>query len=151
LLDRGRLPAPLLYLSGYFDQHKGDYYDRLQYVRERGEIMEWIRFFLDGVAVQAEDAVDRAEQLSDLREGYRARLRGTWGRAPEVIDLLFANPILTVRYVQTQLSVSQPGAMNLLRRLAERGILREEGSGSGVRHRWFGDEVLEVLDPERGS
>ena len=151
LLDRGRLPAPLLYLSGYFDQHKGDYYDRLQYVRERGEITEWMRFFLDGVAVQAADAVDRAERLSDLREDYRARLRGSWGRAPEVIDLLFANPILTVRYVQTQLSVSQPGAMNLLRRLTERGIVREEGSGSGVRHRWFGDGVLEVLDPEQGS
>jgi len=50
-----------------------------------------MRFFLNGVAVQAEDAVDRAERLSDLREEYRVRLRGSWGRAPEVIDLLFAN------------------------------------------------------------
>ena len=51
-----------------FDQHKSDYYDRLQYVRERGEIIEWLLFFLDGVAVQAADAVDRTERLSDLRE-----------------------------------------------------------------------------------
>lgn len=150
LMDRSRLPAPLLYLSGYFEQRKSDYYDCLQAVRERGEITEWLLFFLDGVAVQAADAVNRAEQLSDLREKYRALLRGTSGRAPEVIDLLFASPILTVRYVQGQLGISQPGATNLLRRLAAHGILREQGSGTGVRHRWFSDEVLGVLDPEPG-
>ena len=149
LMDRSRLPAPLLYLSGYFERRKSDYYDRLQYVRERGEITEWLLFFLDGVAVQAADAVERAERLSDLREDYRSRLRGTSGRAPEVIDLMFANPILTVRYVQDQLGISQPGATNLLRRLTASGILREQGSGAGVRHRWFSDEILSVLDPER--
>jgi len=147
LTDRGRLPAPLLYLSGYFDQRKSDYYDRLQYIRERGEIAQWLQFFLDGVAVQAADAVERAEQLSDLRETYRLRLRGG-SRAHEVVDLLFANPILTVRHVQEKLGVSQPGATNLLRRLADEDIVHEVGTGSGVRHRWFGLDVLKVLDPE---
>jgi len=147
LKEKGRLPAPLLYLSSYFDRRKSEYYDRLQYVRERGEITEWLRFFLDGVAVQAADAVDRAELLSDLRETYRARLRGRRSRAPEVVDLLFASPILTVRYVQEQLGVSQPGATNLLRMLAEHDIVREVGQGSGVRHRWISDGVLQTLDP----
>jgi Fic family protein len=150
LMDKGRLPAPLLYLSGYFDRRKSDYYDRLQYVRERGEIAEWLQFFLDGVAVQAAGAVDRAEQLSDLRESYRTRLRGG-SRAHEVIDLLFANPILTVKHVQTRLGLSAPGATNLLGRLADQSIVRRVGSGSGVRHRWFGSEILEVLDPESRS
>jgi Mn-dependent DtxR family transcriptional regulator len=50
--------------------------------------------------------------------------------------------------VQEQLGVSQPGATNLLRRLANEEIVEEVGSGSGVRHRWFGLEVLKVLDPE---
>lgn len=76
-MERGRLSAPLLYLSGYFDRRRDDYYDRLQYVRERGEINEWLLFFLDGIAVQAADAVERAERLSDLREKFRAQLGGT--------------------------------------------------------------------------
>lgn len=151
LMDRGRLPAPLLYLSNYFDQRRSDYYDGLQNVRERGEITEWLLFFLDGVAVQAADALDRAERLADLRETYRSRLHGTGGRAPEAIDLLFASPVLTVRYVQEQLGLSQPGANNLLRRLTAHGILRQQGSGGGVRHRWFCDGILAVLDSERGS
>jgi Fic family protein len=150
LTDHGRLPAPLLYLSSYFDRRKSDYYDRLQYVRERGEITEWLQFFLDGVAVQANDAVERAEQLSDLREDYRSRLRGG-GRAHLVVDLLFAYPILTVRHVMDSLKVSQPGASNLLRKLSAQGIVREVGTGPGVRHRWICQDVLKVLDPESGS
>ena len=147
LMDRGKLPAPLLYLSGYLDRRKNDYYDRLQLVRERGEVTEWLQFFLDGVAVQATDAVDRAEQLSDLREEYRSRLRGG-GRSHQAVDLLFANPILTVRYVQDHLAVSQPGAADILRRLAAVGIVDELGVGPGVRHRWIGKEVLKIIDPE---
>ena len=151
LMDKGRLPGALLYLSSYFDQRKSVYYDRLQYVRERGEINEWMLFFLDGVAVQAADAVYRAELLSDLREKYRTLLRGNRSRASELVDLLFASPVLTVRHAQNELKMSQPGAANLLRLLTKLGILREVGDGPGTRHRWFAEGVLEVLDPERGA
>jgi len=151
LVKQGRLPTPLLYLSNYFDLRKDEYYDRLQYVRERGEIVEWLDFFLRGVAVQATDAVDRAEILADLREKYRFALKGNRSRAAEVVDLLFANPIITVRHVQRKLEVSQPGAANLLRTLTDFGIVREVGVGPGVRHRWFADDVLDALDPERAG
>ncbi|WP_261875900.1 Fic family protein [Mycobacterium marinum] len=147
LLDKGRLPAPLLYISSYFDQRKGDYYDRLQFVRERGEIREWLDFFLEGIAGQAVDAVHRAEMLADLREKYRLALQGTRSRAIEVADCLFSQPVMTVRAVQIRLGVSQPGATNLLRSLASKGIVREFGSGP-VRHRWYAEEILEVLDPQ---
>jgi Fic family protein len=45
------------------------------------------------------DAVTGEAKRDDIREDYRSRLRGNWGRALEVVDLLFATPILTVRYV----------------------------------------------------
>jgi Fic family protein len=150
LVQQRRLSAPLLYLSNYFETRKGDYYDCLQLIRERGQIDDWLDFFLRGVALQAADAVHRAETLADLREKYRLVMKGNRSRAPEVIDLLFANPVMTVRHVQRMLSVSQPGAANLLRALTEAGIVRQVGTGPGVRHRWFAGEILEVLDPESG-
>jgi cell filamentation protein, protein adenylyltransferase len=149
LVEQRRLPAPLLYLSSYFDQRKDEYYDRLQYLRERGEADSWLDFFLEGVAVQANDAVTRAEVLADLREKYRIILKGSRSRAPEVVDLLIGNPIITVRHVQNQLGVSQPGAANLLRQLTQHGIVQETGIRPGVRHRWIANEVLRVLDPDR--
>lgn len=151
LVDLGRLPAPLLYLSGYLDRCKGEYYDRLQLVRERGEVGEWLNFFLTGVAAQATDAVNRAEMLADLRERYRQLMQSSRSRAIEVIDHLFASPIMTVRAVQGLLGVSQPSATNHLRALTAAGILREVGEGAGVRHRWFADGILQVLDPQFGG
>ncbi|MGH3673780.1 MAG: Fic family protein [Pseudonocardiaceae bacterium] len=146
LVDRGRLPAPLLHLSGYFDQRKEEYYDRLQYVRERWEAREWLDFFLRGVASQAADALNRAEG-----EQYRLALQGNRSRAIEVADLLFANPIMTVREVQRRLDVSQPGATKLLRTLSVAGIVREVGESLGTRYRWFADGILQVLDPQLAS
>jgi Fic family protein len=43
------------------------------------------------------------------------------------VDHLFAYPIMTVRQAQKILSMSQPGATNLLRTLTDLGILREVG------------------------
>ena len=96
------LPAPLLYISSYLEEYRREYYERLQAVRERAEIQEWLQFFLTAVAVQAEDAVARAEHLHDLREAYRSQLAGSRSRAVEVVDLLFVNPFVTARRVATR-------------------------------------------------
>jgi len=46
LLQEQRITAPLLYLSAHLEQNRTTYYERLQAVRERGEIQEWLQFFL---------------------------------------------------------------------------------------------------------
>ena len=65
-----RLTTPLLYLSGYLETHRREYCERLQALRERGEIHQWLQFFLTAVQRQAEDGVDRAGQLVRVRQEY---------------------------------------------------------------------------------
>ena len=151
LNERGRLPAPLLYVSSYFEARKPEYYDRLQMVRERGQIQDWLVFFLDAIEAQAADAVTRAEELADLRERYRAALAGSRSRAVELVDIALAQPILTVRFTREEMGISQPGAANLLRQLTDLGILSEVGEGRGRRGRWFAHDVLQILDPTWGG
>jgi Fic family protein len=146
LQEWGLLPQPLLYLSAYFEARRSDYYDRLQAVRERGALAEWLRFFLDGVATQARDALDRAERLADLREVFRRRAAGTRARLPEVIDLLFENPYVTAGRVQAHLQVTNPGAMNLIRRLADLDVVTELERIPGRSKRWVAHGVLEIID-----
>jgi Fic family protein len=146
LVQQDLLPQPLLYLSAYFETHRGEYYDRLQAVREKGELEEWLQFFLTAVAAQATDAIERAERLADVREKYRRALTSTRSRASEVVELLMANPFVTVRNVQDALGVTQPGALNLLRSIENRGWLREAGTfGRGGRMMWVAPEVLAVI------
>lgn len=101
----------------------------MQAVREKGQLQEWLQFFFTAVADQATDAVERAERLADLRETYRRDLASTRSRASEVIEL-----------------ITQPGALNLLRGIERRGLLREMGAiGQGGRMVWVAPEIFSVI------
>ena len=146
LVVRDRLPEPLLYLSPYFEARRDQYYDALQGVRERGDLAQWLALFLDGVRVQAADAVTRAERLTDLREDYRARVRTvTRGAANDLVDLAFEQPILNARLVESRLSVTRPAALAALRQLAEVGILDEIAGGPRRQLRWRATQILSAL------
>lgn len=145
LVEREALPHPLLPLSPFFERNRDEYYRRLQDVRERGEIQDWLRFFLRGVTEQASDALVRARRLLDLRETYRWELRGTRSRAVDVVDLLLVSPVVTKRLVATRLDVTTQTAGNLLRQLTDAGALREHSPGQGSRSRWFADAILATL------
>lgn len=149
LVVRERLPEPLLYLSPYFEARRGEYYDALQGVRERGDFEGWLALFLDAVCVQATDAVARAERLLDLREEYRARVRSiTRGAANDLVDLAFDQPVLNARVVEERLSVTRPAALAALRQLEAAGILTPASGGPRRQLRWRAQEVLDVLAGE---
>lgn len=148
LHQEDRLTRPLLYVSGYLESHRGEYYARLQAVRERGEIQQWLQFFLTAVQRQARDGVDRAAKLIRVRERYAAEAARSRSRVGELIGLLFANPFVTVRSVETGLSITNQGARNLLRDAQSRGWIEtvEVGSrGRGNPQRWLAREVIEII------
>lgn len=149
LVVRGRLPEPLLYLSPFFEARRQRYYDCLQAVRERGAFDDWLGFFLEGVTLQATDAMARAERLTDLREQYRARVRAaTRGVANQLVDVAFERPVLTARVVEDRLGVTRPAALSALRQLEDLDVLVAVGGGPRRQLRWRADEVLRVLSDE---
>lgn len=146
LVDSGRLPAPLLYLSGYLEAHRREYYDRLQAVRERGEVQEWLQFFLTAVRRQAEDGISRATGLVDLRERYLTGAASARSRLPAVVELLMANPYLTVARVERALGVTNQGARNLVKEAERREWVSELPLRRGGRVYWVAEDVLDVLE-----
>lgn len=148
LVSAGHLPEPLLYVSSFFDRNKEQYYDRLQGVRERGEIQEWLQFFFRAVSEQATDAIDRAERLTDLTKAYRERLYGSRSRAHELVDRLAENPYVTSTQAAQHLGVSIQGAKNLLDKMTEAGILTPASRIPGRAKRWVAFEMLETLSAE---
>lgn len=147
LSAQGRLPEPLLYLSPYLESRRREYYDRLQAVRERGEIEQWIQFFLTAVEEQARDGVDRAERLLDLMDRYREDLAGSRSRSIEVVDLIFQHAVVSAALVRDSLDMSHQGALNLIRGLERRGWLTPtESVGRGGARYWLAPEVIEAVE-----
>jgi Fic family protein len=146
LTHEDRLAVPLLYLSPYFAARRREYYDRLQAVRERGELQQWLQFFLTAVAAQADDGVLRSRELLDLRERYRTELSGSRSRAVDVVETLFMNPFVTTATIRRKLNVTNQGALNLIRSLESRHWLAEIGvSGRGGARQWLASDVFQII------
>ena len=121
------LPQPLLYLSAFFEAHKGEYYDRAQAIRTSGDWANWLRFFLSGVIEQARDGAERSRRIVGLREEYRRRLLREKGAtsAQRLLDDLFTRPAVTVRGAQRILDVTYLTASRAVALLVQAGILKE--------------------------
>ena len=141
------LPQPLLYLSAYFESNRRDYYDLLLAVSQRAAWDDWLLYFLEGVKQQSLDAVNRIDRLQALRVQYQAQIQAR--RAParllRVVDLLFAQPVITTRQVETALETNFLGAQRLIDQLVQAGLLREITGGR--RNRVYrADEILKILE-----
>jgi len=147
LCDWKLLPQPLLYLSGYFEAHRGAYYDRLLAVSQHGKWEEWIVFFLGGVVLQARDAIRRIQRMQDLREAYRALVQEERAsvRLLQAVDLLFAQPVLTINQVGKALGVNHSMAKRYVQHLEAAGILREV-SGRARNRAYRADHVLAAIE-----
>lgn len=147
LAEEGRLSRPLLYISGYFESHRSEYYFRLQKVREEGQIQEWLQFFLQGVKEQALDAITRSRRLIQIRERYLTEALATRSSLPILANFLFTNPFVTAKSVERQTGLTNQGARNLITSAVKRGWLTEVTSlRRGGPTYWVAQEVFEVID-----
>lgn len=147
LCEWNYLPQPLLYLSAYLERNRTVYMDLLLGVSQRGAWDEWLRFFLRGVAEQARDAAQRADRLRVLQAEYRQRLQTPRSSTLplQVIDALFANPILTVPGAARLLGVTPRAAQLVVKRLVDAGIVREIADLQRPRT-YISDDIFNVIE-----
>jgi len=121
------LPQPSLYLSAFIEARRQEYYDGLLAVSQRGKWEEWLTFFLEGLTQQSMEASGRLTALAQLRGRYVGQIQGErmGKRLINVVDLLFAQPIISVRQIEAQLGVAFTTAQRYVERLEELGIVTE--------------------------
>jgi Fic family protein len=126
LIERKVLPTPLLYLSAFFEASRRDYYDTLQGVHERGEWENWLHYFLNGVASQAEDALSRASRINSLLARWREKTVETGlPAAVRLLDVLAENPFCSVRRTADRLKVAFTTAQRAVAKLEGMRILKQ--------------------------
>ncbi len=127
MVERGVLTRPLLYLSLFLKQNRSEYYDRLGSIRSNGDWEGWLRFFLAGVVVIANDAAAAAASISDLREEHlRLAATESFGRyGVPLLDLLAKQPLITAAYAVERLGASPTTIGALLDKATGLGIAEE--------------------------
>lgn len=117
LVDLGILKKPTLYLSDFFERNKGSYYDALTVVRASSDIEQWIKFFLTGIITTAKTGVETFEKIIVLRQKYEDKIMTLGQRtktARELLKVLYSQPIINAKHIQTALQVTKPTANALI-------------------------------------
>ncbi|MSQ10228.1 MAG: Fic family protein [Dehalococcoidia bacterium] len=146
LVHWGLLPVPVVYPSVYLERNRAAYYEHLLAVSTQGAWEAWLAFFLHAMADAAQQAVQKALRLDALRSHWRgvARASGRSSLLEQIVDMVFAAPVITANGVIKAFGVTHPSAMGALLRLEAAGLLREV-TGQ-VRNRIYAaDLVLEAL------
>jgi len=124
LVERELLPAPLLYLSAWFEETRDAYYRHLRAVSERSAWEPWLHYFLEGVAKQGEDALARAARVQRLLDSWRRKSAEAGLRiGPALVDLLAENPYWTIGAAAERLGVAYTTAQRAIQKLEVLGIV----------------------------
>jgi len=128
LCQQGALGKPLLYLSEYFKAHRTEYYDRLDAYHEKDDIEGWLKFFLEGVAITADKAVETTRRILRLREQdvHKVMALGrSSANGKKVLDYLYKSPYIQIKNVETITGLKNPNALALVNKLEKANILEE--------------------------
>jgi len=139
---------PLLYLSGYFEKYRREYINLLLSTNKDGKFEEWIKFFLDAVTTQSEDALQRVTKMQNLREEYRKKTQESYKTTAitKLIDHLFMNPFITITTVEEVLDVTYPTAKRLVDNLIKQGILKHSDEKVQRNKMFVAHEILNIID-----
>ena len=119
------LNIPILYLSRYIIQHKGDYYRTLQEVRDGDKWEQWVLYILEGVAQTARETITLVTQIKTLMMDYKHRMRDEMPKiySQDLLNNLFRHPYTKIDFVIQDLKVVRLTATRYLARLVEGGYL----------------------------
>lgn len=135
LFSHGLLSRPNLYLSGYLEANREEYYDRLLAVSRDDDWTGWCAFFLRAIIAQSDANREKAQAILAL---YTERKRWIVDAIPSqyavrALDWMFRRPIFKTADFVDHAEVPEATARRILRLGREGGLLRVLIEGSGRR------------------
>lgn len=123
------LNKPLLYLSTFFERKKDIYYDNLNNIRIKNDLLTWIKYFLVGVEQTATVAVETLSQIIQFKDKMEDDIRKRYGRrsttAIVLMHKLLENPYTNVEYAANACNVTYKSANSLIKDLCTDNYLKE--------------------------
>lgn len=129
-----RLSRPMFYLSAYLEEHRDEYYARLQDISAKGDWNGWVEFFLGAVDSQALENCDRVFGIRQLYEDTKTSVYETtksqyW---VQLVDALFNKPIFRISDLD-RVGINRPSAHQLVNALVSTGLIQTLRPSAGRR------------------
>ncbi|MCH9699277.1 MAG: Fic family protein [Gammaproteobacteria bacterium] len=133
LVRRGSIVSPSLYISGYLEAHREEYYQRLENISASGDWLGWIVFFLNAVTQQSESNLILVRKIIELYEHKKREILDLLhtDQAIYILDMLFDTPIFRANELHKRLGIQRQRAAQYIRTLKAAGIILELRPASG--------------------
>ena len=128
LVEKDILKRPILYLSDFFERNRQHYFDNLMRVREKNDLVQWLKFFLVGVIKTAESGIATFDTILKLQQDVDDLVEPLGRRAEnarKVIRALYERPLTDAQRVADVTGLSRTSAYKLIDDMEEVGILKE--------------------------
>jgi Fic family protein len=126
LIEQKMLPSLLLYLSAFFEATRDEYYRQLYNVSRDGTWRDWLIYFLNGVAVQSEDVLSRAERINALIQDWKMIVASSGSAvAVDIVERLAVNPYVTINKIAEDLGVAYSTAQRGIQKLEAANIIQK--------------------------
>ena len=134
LILKGLLNEPVLYLSSFIIQNKGDYYRLLQEVRTKNNWEGWILYMLKGIEQTAQSTIEQINKINLLFNETQKLVQEKLPRiySKDLIEQLFIHPYCKIEFLVNNLGIERKAASRYLNGLEEIGILKSQQKGKEV-------------------
>ncbi len=147
LWSSGVISAPHFYISGFFEENKDLYIDKMRSVSQNNDWTGWTIFFLEAVEKQAIRNLEIAENIrklyDDMKQIFSDALGSKW--SVNALDFVFTNPVFRNNKFTNETYSGIPTtatAARFSRILVEKKLLVIIEEASGRRPALYGFEPL---------
>jgi Fic family protein len=135
LWKNGAISAPNFYISSYFEENRDAYIDQMREVSRTGDWTNWVMFFLTAIKVQADNNLEKAEEVVALydvmKERFRELTNSQWSM--NALDCVFSRPIFAKSSFAKFANMPPAPANRMINILTEAGVLETLVPSAGSR------------------
>jgi Fic family protein len=140
------LPSPLLYLSAFFEATRDEYYRHLYSISSRGTWIDWLIYFLNGVAIQSEDVLSRTERINELLQNWKIKVAsGESSVLVKIVERLAINPFVTVNKIAQDLDIAYTTAQRAIQKLESLNIIQQTSDNKRDKV-YCANAILSILE-----
>lgn len=144
LVQDGIIDMPILFISGYINNNKSDYYRLLREVSSNNNWHEFISFMLQGFYLQAKETKNTLKEINIYHHELKTRIKAEHGKiySADLLEALFSFPIITPTKLGSEMSIHYTTASKHLNILSKAGILYSTKIG---RNHFFVNKKLVAI------
>lgn len=145
LVNTGVLNLPILYISGYINENKTEYYQRLLEVTTKGKWIEYLEFMLKGYEIQAAATKDIIFKIMNLfwKLKREIKTKDKTVYSADFVEAIFTFPVISPVKLARELGVHYTTASRYLRRMKKIGIMTDKKIGK--YHFYLNRKLIELI------